>query len=222
MFENYPEENENNTYTRSNGKEVTIDDKRMKKQFQIVEVPPNKDGPYETLIYYNHLASLLNKNIVFEPPLPKEMKGPATLDNYHERGLRTKLFLEGNPIVTNATSGLESSNFETFDEYVKPNPQLQEILGNIFSAVIDLLGGEEPAGEEYEGTLEFENLANYLSIRDIGSADERQQIYDYWENYYKRFSEAPDTMTILEFEVPASEDMPASLFKLKQNPFILP
>lgn len=222
MFENYPEENENNTYTRSNGKEVTIDDKRMKKQFQIVEVPPNKDGPYETLIYYNHLASLLNKNIVFEPPLPKEMKGPVTLDNYHERGLRTKLFLEGNPIVTNATSGLELSNFETFDEYIKPNPQLEETLGNIFDAVRNLLGGQEPAGEEYEGTLEFENLANYLSIRDIGSANERQQIYDYWENYYKRFSEAPDSMTILEFEVSTSEDMPSSLFKLKQNPFILP
>ena len=221
MFENYPEENENHTYTRSSGKEVTLDAKRIKKQFTL-DIPPTKDGQYETIIFYNQLAGLINRDITFEPKLPQEIKGEPTLENYHERGLRTKLFIESNPVVVNATSRLNYRKFEEFDEYVQANSQLETPLRNIFDAIINLLGGEEPEGEEYDGGLEFENLANYLSIRDIGSSSERKQIYDHWENYYKRFSEAPNRKTLIEYDVPAGEDMPASLFKLKQNPFILP
>ena len=217
MFENYPEENENHTYARGNGKEVVLDAKRIRKQFTL-DVPPSKDGPYETLIFYNQLAGLINRDITFEPELPQEVRGEPTIDNYHERGLRTKLFIESNPVVVNATSRLNDEKFEEFDAYVKAKPELQ----SIFDAVINLLGGEEPAGQEYDGGLEFENLANYLSIRDISSSSERKQIYDYWENYYKRFSEAPNKQTLIEFEVPAGEDMPESMFRLKQNPFILP
>ena len=66
MFENYPEENENHTYARGNGKEVVLDAKRIRKQFTLV-VPPSKYGPYETLIFYNQLAGLINRDITFEP-----------------------------------------------------------------------------------------------------------------------------------------------------------
>ena len=221
MFENYPEENENHTYIRGNGKEVTLDNRRIRRQFT-EDTPPSKEGQYETLIFYNQLAGFINQNITFEPELPREVRGEPTLENYHERGLRTKLFIESNPVVVNATSGLDTRRFEEFDAYINVNPQLETSLQSIFDAVINLLGGEEPEGEEYDGGLEFENLANYLSIRDIGSSSERKQIYDHWENYYKRFSEAPDKKTLIEYEVPAGEDMPAPLFKLKQNPFILP
>ena len=221
MFENYPEENENHTYTRSSGKEVTLDAKRIKKQFTL-DIPPTKDGQYETIIFYNQLAGLINRDITFEPELPQEIKGEPTLENYHERGLRTKLFIESNPVVVNATSRLNYRKFEDFDEYVEANPQLETPLRNIFNAVINLIGGQEPEDEEYDGGLEFENLANYLSIRDISSSSERKQIYDHWENYYKRFSEAPNRETLIEYDVPGGEDMPPVLFKLKQNPFILP
>ena len=66
MFENYPEENENHTYIRGNGKEVTLDNRRIRRQFT-EDTPPSKEGQYETLIFYNQLAGFINQNITFEP-----------------------------------------------------------------------------------------------------------------------------------------------------------
>ena len=180
MYEEYPSEEESRLINYGDGDTEQLDGDDLRIEVNnlnnnLIEI--DEEGPFNTVAYYNFVGNLLHGiEFVELPNFPRR----ASLDNFYERGQMIHNLAYSSHEINEMRADF-TINRELAEELSSVNEAVAALIQNVMAYI----GDDED--EQITERSEFRKLAEAITIRDIQSLRGKNEIYDYWQNYYDKF-----------------------------------